>query len=423
MYPKEHAEVIVAAKAATEDGNMHDTKWWLFEDKVKTVDEIDPRRQHMSDAVGKTIFDLAHPERASLCLAFYNELWKKLCHFGDDKVLVRIKGGNAAAIQVGMAIGPERASAAGFNFSDLDIDVMINPLLPSAKFEEIKGIVHMVLRQALSTHKRRLDRSFFRPREGDPESTMFFKSDITKELFKVSLTSNIEKLEHAKCCMSDIATRNKSSNISYLITSSNHDSAVEENTKRRVKIEQPHLYKSEKIPLGFTPFYVTVNDTVHGTRKNGDKVDFTLFRMKMSHIIDLQDQVKVQIRLPQASSTCSSPCGTADEDLISVFSDTSSTDKLVTLKINTEPYDKVSADFIDVWVGNQNDHELNEFAARGGFQGKCTTTVPAFGFYLILPTLNECKLDYFKLLYVFDCPDSKREKRQRKYAALCAIGR
>lgn len=419
MYPNEHAELIVAAKAATEDGNMHDTKWWLFEDKVKTVDEIDPRRQHMSDSVGKTIFDLAHPERASLSLAFFDELWNKLSHFGPEKVLVRIKGGNAAAIQVGMAIGPERASAAGFNFSDLDIDVMINPRLHPAEFERIKGTVHMVLRQTLSTHKRRLDRSFFRPREGDLESTMFFKSDITKELFKTSLTSNIEKLEHAKCCMSDIATRNKSSNISYLITSSNHDSVVEENTKRRVKIEQPHLYKSEKIPLGFTPFYVTVNDTVHGKRKNGEEVDFTLFRMKMSHIIDLQDQVKVQIRVPQASSTCSSPCGTADEDLNSVFSDI---DKLVTLKINTEPYDKVSADFIDVWVGNQNDHELIEFAKRGGFQGQCTTTVQAFGFYLVLPTLNECKLDYFKLLYVFDCPESKREKRQRKYAALCAIG-
>ena len=368
-------------------------------------------------------------ERASLCLAFYNELWKKLCHFGDDKVLVRIKGGNAAAIQVGMAIGPERASAAGFNFSDLDIDVMINPLLPSAKFEEIKGIVHMVLRQALSTHKKHLDHSFsFRKRDGYTES--FFRSDTTKEQFKQSLTSNIEKLEHAKCCMSDDATRNKSSNISYLITSSNHDSVVEENTKRRVKIEQPHLYKAQNIPLGFTPFYVSVNDTVRGTRKNGDKVDFTLFRMKMSHIIDLQDQVKAQIRvLPQASSTCSSPRGTADEDLNSVFSDTETEKekkvKLVTLKINTEPYDKVSADFIDVWVGNQNDHELNEFAKRGGFDGYCTTTVypskETFGYCLILPTLHECQLDYYKLLYVFDCPESKREKRERKYAALCAI--
>ena len=437
MTPKEHAEVIAAAKAATADGSMHDTKWWLFEDKIKTVDEIDPRRQHMSDAVGRVVFDIDHVERARLSLLFYDDLWNKLSHYGPNRVLVRVKGGNAAAIQMGRCIGAREALAAGFNFSDLDVDILINPALPD--FELVKANVHRVLRQSLAVHKRRLDRAFFKPREGDPEMTYIFRDDETKESIRTALCESVETMPDAGCCFKDERTRNKCSNISFLITPSELDSVAEPGAKRRIKIEQPHLDKAERIPLTYTPFYVTVNDTVHGERENGAKVDFTLFRIKMSQIVHVPDTVRVNLQVgpkaqhhqQQGGNRCFSPSGATDDAvqvaLSSSDSDSGSNDSeteqlavddRVRLKINTEPYDKVSADFIDVWVGNRDDAELNEFARRGGFGGLLTEEVRAFGFVLIVPKLAECKLEYYKLLHVFVCPESKRAKRERKYAAL-----
>ena len=427
MTPKEHAEIIAAAKAADKDGSLYDTKWWLFEDKIKTVDEIDPRRQHMSDSVGSVVFDIDHVKRARISLLFYDDLWNKLSHYGPYKVLVRVKGGNAAAIQMGIRIGAKEALEAGFNFSDLDVDILINPMLPD--FELIKANVHRVLRQTLATHKRRLDRAFFKPRDGDPEMTYIFREEDqeVKESFKTALCSSIETLPDAQCCMKDATTRNKCSNISFLITPSEHDSVAEPGAKRRVKIEQPHLDKAERIPLVYTPFYVTVNDTVHGERENGDKVDFTLFRIKMSQIVNVPGTVRVGFQVGRQPNRSPSPVGVIDAATADANSDCSSSsssdssdeiDDRVRVRINTEPYDKVSADFIDVWVGNRNDAELNEFARRGGFNGVLTEEVRAFGFVLILPKLAECKLEYYKLLHVFVCPESKRAKRERKYAAL-----
>ena len=422
MTPKEHADIIAAAKAADRNESLYGIKWWLFEDKPKNVDEIDPRRQHMSDAVGRVVFDHRNGERARVSLSFYDEVWNKLAHYGPGRVLVRCKGGNAAAIQMGLRIGPQAALDAGFNFSDLDMDILINPALPARDFEEIRANVHRVLRQALATHKRRLDRAFFKPRDGDPEMTYMFRQEAPKEAFRAAVCESVETLQDAQCCFSSAEARNKCSNISFLITPSNIDSVAQPGTKRRVKIEQPHLDKAERIPLTYTPFYVSVNDTVCGVRDNGDQVDLTLFRIKMSQIVNVPGTVRVGLQVRGAYERCGSPAGTVDEDVESALSSSSDLEEeeYVVVKINTQPYDKVSADFIDVCVPNRADAELNSFARRGGFQGFLSQEVRAFGFVLILPTLAECKLEYYKLLHVFECPESKRAKRERKYAALVA---
>ena len=428
MFPNEHSELLVAAKAATENGKLHGANYILYKDEVRGVDNVNPLRQSMSDAMGSAIYDIRHPKHAKLGLSFPYELGYKLRKytykpFGQkQKVVMMIKGGFAAAIQMGRIMGPEAAIAAGFGFSDLDINVLVDPTLPKAEFDEIQTVMHVLVNQTMSVHKRRLDRTFFKIREGDREAHHFFDSDAEKEVFKALACSAVGIVDGAQSCLESDTIRNRGSNMSYLITSSDHPSVVNEGAMCRVKVEQPHLVKAECIPLGRTPFYITVNDTINGNRDNGDKVSFTLTRMKLSHIITKTDAdwVKVSLRVGRSASASSAANAEEAEDAATSYSsncNNSSSDEYVTVSI-FQPYEKVSADFIDVWVGNQDDADLIEFERRGGFNGALTEKVTAFGCDMVLPTLAECTLDYYKLLHVFTCPESKKEKRERKHLAL-----
>lgn len=395
MIPTEHAELCMAAKAATCNGALHGAKWVLLPDEKRGVNNVDPRRQHMSDAVGGVVYDHTKPQYARMGLSCYDELWQKLNKYGFRKVVVRVKGGNAAAFQVARIFGPEKAREAGFGFSDLDIDILINPSLPEAEFNAIKADVHCVVGRTLAVHKRRIDSCFFKHRENNAENNFFLKDD-DKPSFKSAIIDSVSKLPGAKSCFESEQSRNKCSSISYLITPSNLDSEVDIGAKRRLKIEQPHLNKAERVPLCYTPTYVTVNDTINGKRDNGDDVSFTLFRIKLGNFVVNPESERIKLHMRVL------------EDSVSV--------QLI------QPYEKISADFVDVWVGNQKDAELIDFWKRGGFSGMLTQEITVYrSWTLIVPTLEDCKNEYYKLLHVFECPESKREKRERKYKALCNI--
>lgn len=424
MTPQERAALVKNAKDASASGVFLETKWWLFDDVEQKVKEVSMMRQHMSDTLGSIIYDVNKPEYATIGLDCYNEIWKKLSHFGPHKVVTRIKGGNAAALQMCRLKSAQEAKALGFNFSDLDIDIMINPKLSEQEFDYIKGEVHKVLRQTLPTHKRRIDRAFFKPRTNDYENNWLIR-DQNKSAFKTAVSEAVSSVSGAHSCFESVASRNRSSNISYLITPSNLDSEVDPSKKRILKIEQPILENAEKIPLAYSPVYVTVNDTIKTKKDDGSVLDFTLFRIKVgNHVMsDDCDHVRVNLRVVESQSPryCSSPKSTLMSDDGSCSG--SDTESLISLQIH-QPYDKVSADLIDVCVGNRDDSELNDFWKRGGFnglnfKGALTEQVTVFGNWTVwIPTLAECKNDYYKLLYVFDCPESKREKRERKYNAL-----
>jgi hypothetical protein len=93
----------------------------------------------------------------------------------------------------------------------------------------------------------------------------------------------------------------------------------------------------------------------------------------------------------------------------------------VSIKLYAQ-YEKVSADMIDVWMGNQKDSELWDFYNRGGFSGALTEEIWAFDYQVVVPTLDECLFNYYKLLHEFTCPESKKKSRQLKYKALKDMG-
>ena len=403
MFPKEHMELMVAAKAAIEDGSVHGASWWIFKDEKRGVTDVNSMRQHMTDSLGSTIYDLENPRFANIGLGFYHELAYSIGRdFGPQQVLVRLKGGNAAAFMMGARYNnPTMLKADGFEFGDLDIDVLINPKLHKVEFDRIQATVKTVIGQTLARHKRRLDKAFFKPpQQGDPEEHYFFDNEEQKQVFARNLCSLVSREEGAHCSLSCDLKRNQSSNISYLITNSDHDAVIDEGNKRRIKIEQPHLDKAERVPLKFSPLYITVNDTIKGSRTTDEvttQVSFTLSRMKLSNLVIRSDgtgRVRLFIRVDSTTDTVSAQI--------------------------VVPYEKVSSDFIDVWVGNQEDGELIEFEKRGGFQGALTHVEHVFDRPVLMPTLVECAREYYKLLHVYDCPESKRERRERKFAAIDA---
>jgi len=406
MFPEQHRELVIAAKAATEDGSLHDARWSLFKDEPRGVQEINPMRQHMTDCLGEAIYDLQHPECAQLGLAFYKALFNNFARFyGPGQVVVRLKGGNAAAFMMGVRYNnPTMLKADGFTFGDLDIDVLINPTMSKPEFDRVSATVKTVIGQTLAVHKRKMDKAFFKP-SSDAEAYSFFATDELKWNFAERLCSKVATVAGAHCSMTSDVRRNQSSNVSYLITRSDNDSVAEPGTKRRLKIEQPHLDRAERVPLKFSPLYVTVNDTINCTRTDvvdgaevETKVSFTLSRMKLSNLV---------VR-PEATGR------------VRVYLEVGGADDRISVQI-VVPYEKVSADFIDVWVGNQDDGELIDFERRGGFRGELTHMAHVFNVPVIMPTLAELRREYSRLLHVYDCPESKRERRERKLAAIDAV--
>jgi hypothetical protein len=376
MFPEEHANLVATAKEATQNGFLHGHKYLIL--PPGQIDEIDPKRQEISDRIGSVIFDPQNPEFAKLTLDSFKELNDKLRHYGS-KVIVTLGGSNAVALQM-----PNHDL---FSFSDLDFKVMINPTLPQKEFEEIKTCVSYVCNQVFATHKRRLDRLLFKKREGDGESQYFFSSKEQEIKFRTAMLENMPS--YCISPLSDDLVRNRLTNKSYMIT----ESLVVLGSS--VKIDVSNLPKAERIPLVPTPIFVSVNDSIKRVDPETERVtSFTLYRVRMKHMI-LRDSDKICVHLR-------------------VNKDKGDVIELQLYK----PYDKVNADFVDCSIPNRDDTELLSFEKRGGFRFALSQKVSAYGFVLTVPTLEECRFEYEKMLTVFDCPESKREKREKRLSAL-----
>lgn len=376
MYPEEHANLVATAKKATQNGSLHGHKYSIL--PPGQIDEIDPKRQEISDRIGSVIFDPKNPEFAKLTLDSFKELTDKLRHFGP-KVIVTLGGSNAVAL---LMPGHDL-----FTFSDLDLKILINPMLSEKEFGDIKTCVSGVCNQVFATHKRRLDRLLFKKREGDGESKYFFSSKEQEVKFRTAMLENMP----AYCIspLSDDLVRNRLTNKSYMIT----ESATVPGSS--VKIEVSNLPKAERVPLVPTPIFVSVNDTIKNVlSETGRVTSFTLYRVRMKHMI-LRDTEKICVYLR------------INKDR----------GDLVELQI-FKPYDKVNADFVDCSIPNRDDTELLSFEKRGGFRFALNQKIAAYGFLLTVPTLEECRFEYEKMLTVFDCPESKREKREKRLSAL-----
>ena len=142
-----------------------------------------------------------------------------------------------------------------------------------------------------------------------------------------------------------------------------------------VQIELPHYQRCERIPLKKTPLYCSFNDTITFDESiRTGSID--LFRLKFASIVEER------------------------------------------LENNKFISKTVAADMIDISISSKEDIELKEFWEKGRY---LTVLDSVANIWLKVPTIEDCISDLKKLLYVYDCPKSKIEKRQQKLKALQKI--
>lgn len=369
--PEQLCELIDTATHSTEEkGKVNECFFKLLE-KKEGASEVSETRQNISDALGKLIYS-GNGKYSEISLCVFQQLYKKLAWYGTDCVKIFIKGKNAIALQLD-----------GFDFSDLDIGIYINPSLPKNRFDEIYGEVNTVCGQVIAKHKQLLDRTFFRTREGVPG---IFDNDTKAEFEKEHIVA-FNSVDVTSCFVSS-DFRNISSASSIMIT----DSLVCDS--RVVRIELPHFKHAERIPLDRTPIFCSVNDTIIKQFDDGRLCNIKLYRIKWGAVVESDD-------------------GDISPSEQSVDSD--ETPSIVATK--------TCADFIDITIPRQDDTELLDFYNNQGFlkNSQLTAFVLWNGWKLTCASIKECVRDLVKGVSLFDCPQSKKDKKSLLIERLKAV--
>lgn len=345
----------------------------------------DPKRNLLTQTLAKVIYT-KNPAYRALSLKFYQMLVTKIMeHFPPEvfynDMVVMIKGGNSYAFLLDEKF-PE-----DFQFSDMDIVIYINPYLPKELFDNIKNTMSTIVLQAISQYKRALDHMLFINKTLQdafltPELIESFKKDFNEALGDIQCDDGgffMSPFENDNI-------RNSCSKNSYLID----NSQIHENSA--VKVEVPHFDKCERIPLRKTPLFASFNKTISFKRDKNDSLngDFELYRLRFNCVYVSTDS--------SDDSDTESQSGGSDS--------------------MSSKEEKITADFIDVSIALQDDAELIDFWNHGRYLNIMDKTS---GVWFAIPDGMSCLIDLFKMLTVYDCPDHKKEKREKKYARLKEI--
>jgi hypothetical protein len=353
--------------------------------KLNGSDMEDAKKSIATETFARVIF--SDPRFKVLSLRFYEMLVFKLrtsafvCQHFQSNFFVILKGSTAYRMLVGDAY------AADFPYSDLDIVIYINPYLEDGLFNALRTSINTILCQVISQYKRIIDHMFFLNRPGH-EAIM---TEDTIADFKAAMVKAFDEIEHPDgyfmTPFENEATRNMCSTNSFLIAPSE---AQENNV---VRIEIPHFDKCERIPLRRTPVHASHNQSIEFnrdvTQQTVIKGKFDLFRLKFGCMFVTD----------KCSSSGSSDCLVEDQ-APDVFRN------------------RIAMDFIDVMVADKSDAELIDF----WHHGRCTMLIdPHNGSGRLVPDLPSCLNDLHKMLYIYDCPEHKRAKRQRKYQIISSL--
>jgi hypothetical protein len=336
--------------------------------KLVGSDAEDPKRAAMTDALARVIFQKDVRYRA-ISLHFYRMLIDKIRsstfvsrHFMSNFYII-LKGSTGYRFLLGENFSDD------FAFSDLDIVIYINPYIEPDVFQSLRQSLGTILLQVMSQYKRILDHMLFlnKPTQEaflDEETLTAFKNDLKKEFdaidgFDGKFVTPFE----------DDEVRNACSKHSFMMRNS------EGRTDSVVRVEVPHFPKCERIPLRRTPLLASHNATIAFNREGNTDLNngvFDLYRLKF-------------------------------------------TGMFAGFNIETEEMfeAKISADFIDVTIADQMDSELIDFWNHG-----TCVNVYVMDFWMVVPDVYSCMQDLYKMLYVYECPDSKRAKRERRYKIL-----
>lgn len=292
---------------------------------------------------------------------FRDDFIKEYANKGDVKMI--LKGGTAYRLSV------EPKSHEDLPFSDLDIAVNINPNLAQSTFNRIRDEVRRVVFRAMSHHKKLIDTRAILP----PDEMEEYCSEHVKVMKDVGLMSPY----------SNTNIRNECSRHSFMLL----ESKVYED--KVVKVEVPHFTHCHTIPLRKSPVFCSFNSTI----MFGDR-SFELIRMRQNVLREetREDGVRLNIN--------------ADEDCVHIS---------LTPRHRRHTF-RVTADFIDVSIPDQHDPELLDFWARGNAVERRVDMYT--GIVMPVPPISSCIHDIEMMLTVYDCPESKKEKRRRKLQAL-----
>ena len=341
--------------------------------KVVGVSENeDPRRAMATEAFAKSIFYGSNKMYRRIMICFYELLMYKFYSnpytspYIGTSIVVLIKGSNAYAYATCEKY-PE-----DFKFSDMDIVVYINPTLHDEFFATLEKTARVTVQQAISQFKRTLDHMFCLHKNIDDQ----FMSDELIESFKKEFADNLASIStptaEFQSPLSDDMVRNYCSRNSFMIANSkvNEDSVV--------RIEVPHYDRCERIPLRRTPFFASHNQTIDFVRDNSNSVgSFDLDRLRLNIKYVERDEEGAIIK-----------------------------------------EERIPVDFIDVTIASKKDAELIDFWNNGCCLYVLDKNVNS---WLLIPSIPSCIADLDKMLNKYDCPESKREKRNTRMQKLRQI--
>lgn len=356
--------------------------WFNVLPKNIKPDEENDKKSKVTKTLMKTIFE--NPEYRIFVLKIYDILVNKLVmnpftrvHF-QKNIVVQLKGGTSYTYAVG--------DSEEFPFSDLDIVIYINPYLPSDLFNVLKETVGTIVLQTMSQYKRSIDFMFFNSRERIPPQQLeemiareqFVSNDLI-QAFKEDLNDALAEMSDEEGAFvspfENREFRDLASKYSYIIT--NSDSF--ENSV--VRVELPHFEGCERIPLRKTPLFCSYNKSIRFNRAANPEEKklvgaFDLYRLRFNTLY-----------VPKKANENSS-------------------------KFHKE---NVTADFIDISIPHQDDEELLDFWMHGqtGMVKDDATNI-----WIVIPDIATMVNDLYKMLYVYECPESKYEKRLKKYEIL-----
>lgn len=375
---------ITTALTSEEDKGNEGYYWYNVLPKHNKPDEEDPKKAMVTNALMTTIFQ--NPEYRMFALKIYDILRVKIMsnpytrpHY-QRNICVMLKGGTAYTYLL------ERVDEI-FPYSDLDIVIYINPYLTESTFNTLKDTLSTIVLQTISQYKRAIDFMFFSNKEKmsddqiAKQSQEQFMSDALITQFKEDYNEALSKLSTEKGTFvspfEGVEFRNAVSKHSFIIA----DSKVKENAV--VRVEVPHFDMCERIPLRKTPLFCSYNKTIRFNRMGaGNEKEsvgsFDLYRIRFNNLYMFEDE----------------------EDG----------------KMYRE---NITADFIDISIPNQEDAELMEFYKKGGRAAERWDKTANIS--LVIPDGVSITNDLYKMLYVYECPDAKKERRLKKYEVLSKV--
>lgn len=371
-----------ALSTADEKGNRNQY-WFNKMPKHTRPDEENPKRSAATQALMTTVF--SKPEYRVFALKFYDILINKITsnqytrgHFMKN-IVVMLKGGTSYTFLLG-ACDDEV-----FPFSDLDVVIYINPNLSRQTFNTIKETLNILVLQTISQYKRAIDFMFFSNKERMSAETA--RKQGAEQFISDAVIASFKEDYNAALAACDIPEsngifispfesneiRNAASKYSFIIDNSTTE------TNSVVRVELPHFEMCERIPLKKTPMFCSHNRTINFNRveNNEDTVPgrFDLYRIRFNNLFlrESEDENKKSFR------------------------------------------ENVTADFIDITISSQEDAELIDFWQHGR-----TLMVNDEGsnIWLCIPDADTMLSDLYKMLNVYECPEGKKEKRQKRYDML-----